>query len=50
MEVNMDKNIRKEIKEYIEKEIFEEYKLNERGHGINHKNMLLEEACNLQKQ
>lgn len=36
MEVNMDKNIRKEIKEYIEKEIFEEYKLNERGHGINH--------------
>lgn len=36
MEVNMDKNIRKEIKEYIEKEIFEEYKLNERGHEINH--------------
>lgn len=36
MEANMNKNIRKEIKEYIEKEIFEEYKLNEKGHGINH--------------
>lgn len=32
----MNKNIRWEIKEYIEKEIFEEYKLNEKGHGINH--------------
>lgn len=27
----MNKNIRREIKEYIEKEIFEEYKLNEKG-------------------
>lgn len=36
MEVYMNKNIRREIKEYIEKEIFEEYKLNEKGHGINH--------------
>lgn len=32
----MNKNIRREIKEYIEKEIFEECKLNEKGHGINH--------------
>ena len=29
-------NIRNELKEYIESDIFEEYNLNEKGHGIDH--------------
>lgn len=34
MEVYMNKNIRRKIKEYIEKEIFEKYKLNEKVMGL----------------
>lgn len=42
--------IRKELKEYIENEIFKEYEKNEKGHGIEHINYVIRRSLNLRKQ
>ena len=42
--------IKKEIKEYIEKEIFPEYEKNERGHGIEHIKEVIKRSFDLVKE
>ena len=41
--------VTKELKEYIEKNIFEEYNLNDKGHDIEHINFVLERAYEISK-
>ncbi len=43
-------NIRKEVKEYIEKNIFPEYDKNEVGHGINHIKTVIDRSFELVKE
>ena len=42
--------IRKELKNYIEEEIFKEYEKNEEGHGINHIKYVINRSLEFSKE